>query len=99
MKGMRLLPVILMLLLIGSVCAISLQDCFASHTDNGNEKDETENVYSCVTYTDNDDDDRYDVRDDDGGDNDGGGDDGDDDGGEGDDDDDDGRGDRDKQIM
>ena len=52
MKGMRLLPVILMLLLIGSVCAISLQDCFASHTDNGNEKDETENVYSYVTYTD-----------------------------------------------
>ena len=56
MKGMRLLPVILMLLLISSVCAISLQDCFASHTDNGNEKDETENVYSYVTYTDNDDD-------------------------------------------
>ena len=36
MKGMRLLPAILMLLLIGSVNVISLQDCFASHTDNGN---------------------------------------------------------------
>lgn len=53
MKEMRLLPVILMLLLIGSVCAISLQDCFASHTDNGNEKDETENVYSYIADTDN----------------------------------------------
>ena len=66
MKGMRLLPVILMLLLIGSVCAISLQDCFASHTDNGNGKDETENVYSYITDTDNDDaDDESDTESDD----------------------------------
>ena len=52
MKGMRLLPAILMLLLIVSFCAISLQNCFASHTDYGNEKDETENVYSYITDID-----------------------------------------------
>ena len=33
MKVMILLPAILMLFLIGSVCVISLQDCFASHSD------------------------------------------------------------------
>ena len=38
MKGMRLLPAILMLLLIGCVCVICLQDSFTSHTDKGNEK-------------------------------------------------------------
>ena len=54
MKGMRLLPAILVLLLIGSVCAISLQNCFASHSDNGNEKYETENVHSYITDTDED---------------------------------------------
>lgn len=56
MKGMRLLPAILMLLLIGCVCVICLQDCFASHTDKGNEKNETENVHSYNTDIDNDDD-------------------------------------------
>lgn len=54
MKGMRILPAILMLLLIGSVCVISLQDCFASHTDTGNEKNEIENVHSYNTDIDDD---------------------------------------------
>ena len=33
MKGMRLLPALLSLLLIGSVCAVGLQKCFASHSE------------------------------------------------------------------
>lgn len=49
MKGMRLLPAILMLLLIGGVCATSLQDCFASDPDTGNEENVSENLYSYIT--------------------------------------------------
>lgn len=57
MKGMRLLPAILMLLLIGGVCAVSLQDCFASHHDTGNEESVTEDEYSYITDMDEDQDD------------------------------------------
>lgn len=48
MKGMRLLPAILMLLLIVGVCATSLQDCFASDPDTGNEENVSENLYSYI---------------------------------------------------
>jgi len=48
MKGMRLLPAILMLLLIVGVCATSLQDCFASDLDTGNEENVSENLYSYI---------------------------------------------------
>ena len=47
MKGMRFLPVILMLVLIGSVCATSLCDCFTSHSDakEGADANRDENLY------------------------------------------------------
>lgn len=47
MKGMRFLPVILMLVLIGSVCATSLCDCFTSHSDakEGAYANRDENLY------------------------------------------------------
>ena len=47
MKGMRFLPVILMLVLIGSVCATSLCDCFTSHSDakEGADENRDENLY------------------------------------------------------
>lgn len=46
-----------MLLLIGGVCAISLQNCFASHHDTGNEESATENEYSSITDKDEGEDD------------------------------------------
>ena len=61
MKGMRFLPAILMLLLIGGVCAMNLQDCFDFRSDKGNEEGVAENVYPHNTGTnDNDTDAEYD---------------------------------------
>lgn len=51
---MRLLPVILMLLLIGGVCAISLCDCFASDPDVKEGVDVNRDKYSYIMeYADN----------------------------------------------
>jgi len=55
MKGMRLLPVILVLLLIGGVCATNLRDVFPSHPDAKDVKDVNGDVDSCIIEFDDDD--------------------------------------------
>ena len=64
MKGMRLLPVLLVLLLIGGVCATNLRDVFPSHPDTRDGKDVNEEVDSCIIEFDDDSDDPV-VEDDD----------------------------------
>ena len=46
--GMRLLPVLLVLLLIGGVCVTNLRDVFPSHPDTRDGKDVNEEVDSCI---------------------------------------------------
>ena len=65
MKGMRLLPVILVLLLIGGVCATNLRDVFPSHPDTRDEKYVNGDVDSCIIELDDDDSDGPVVGDDD----------------------------------
>lgn len=65
MKGMRLLPVILVLLLIGGVCATNLRDVFPSHPDIRDEKYVNGDVDSCIIEFDDDDSDNSHVEDDD----------------------------------
>ena len=52
--GMRLLPVLLVLLLIGGVCATNLRDVFPSHPDTRDGKDVNEEVDSCIIEFDDD---------------------------------------------
>ena len=52
MKGMRLLPVLLVLLLIGGVCVTNLRDVFPSHPNTRNEKDVNGDVDSCIIELD-----------------------------------------------
>ena len=46
MKGMRILPVMLLLLFIGCICATSLRDCFVSHTGVGDKENLEGNDFS-----------------------------------------------------
>lgn len=51
MKGLRLLPALLILLLVGGVCVTSIRACLVSHQETEDDRDVTENTSSFITDT------------------------------------------------